>query len=142
MPTDDDRNDEHSPPRRRDVPAEDDVPRHLRRRDPDADDRPRRRPREPEFEATEVLIPTGVSAYSMAACYFGLFSCFIPVLGLLMALIALPCGIAALRRKKKRRGTYGSITGDIRAIIGIACSSLTLLGYLVIAVLVATGNLK
>jgi len=121
----------------------DDEPR-PRRRDPDDDDyddRPRRR-RPPDVEATDFLIPTGVSAYSMAACYFGLFSCFIPVLGLLMAIIALPCGIAALRRRKKRASTYGSVTGDIRAVVGIVCSSLTLLGYLVLGVLIAAGSMK
>ena len=107
----------------------------------DRADRPRARRREPEFEATDILIPTGVSAYSMAACYFGLFSCFIPLLGLLMALIALPCGIMALRRRKKK-ATYGAITGDIRAVIGIVCSSLTLVGYLVLAILIGTGSLK
>ena len=48
----------------------------------------------------------------MAACYFGIFSCFLPLIGFVMALIALPCGIVALRRRKK--GTdYGAITGDI-----------------------------
>jgi hypothetical protein len=122
---------------------DDDEPRRRpRRRDPgEDDDRPRRR-REPEVEATDFLIPTGVSAYSMAACYFGLFSCFIPVLGLLMALIAVPCGVVALRRRKKRASTYGSVTGDIRAVLGIVCGSLTLLGYLVFGVLIAAGSLK
>src|SRR3954469_21441220 len=124
---------------------DDDEPRRRpRRRDPEEDeddDRPRRR-RPPEVEATDFLIPTGVSAYSMAACYFGLFSCFIPVLGLLMAIIALPCGIAALRRRKKRASTYGSVTGDIRAVVGIVCSSLTIVGYLVVGVLIAAGSLK
>lgn len=134
----DDRDDE--PDRDRE---DDDHRRRLRRRDPDAedDDRPRRPRRQDEFEATDILIPTGVSAYSMAACYFGLFSCFIPLLGLLMALIALPCGIVALKKRKKK-ATYGSVTGDIRAIIGIICSSLTLLGYLFFLVLAVTGNLK
>lgn len=124
-------------------PDDEDRPRRPRRRHPDDedDDRPRRRPKEPEFEATDILIPTGVSAYSMAACYFGLFSRFIPVVGLLMALIALPCGIVALRRRKKKT-SYGSVTGDIRAVIGIVCSSLTLLGYLIFAVLIAAGSLK
>jgi hypothetical protein len=122
---------------------EDDEPRRRpRRRDlDDHDDRPRRR-REPDLEATDFLIPTGVSAYSMAACYFGLFSCFIPVVGLLMALIAVPCGVVALRRRKKRASTYGSVTGDIRAVLGIVCGSLTLLGYLILAALVAAGSLK
>jgi len=59
-----------------------------------------------------------------------------------MAIIALPCGIAALRRRKKRASTYGSVTGDIRAVVGIVCSSLTLLGYLVLGVLIAAGSLK
>ena len=121
-----------------------DEPRRPRQRDADDedfDDRPRRR-RQSEFEATDFLIPTGVSAYSMAACYFGLFSCFILVLGLLMAIVALPCGVVALRRRKKRASTYGSVTGDIRAVVGIVCSSLTLLGYLILGVLMAAGSLK
>jgi hypothetical protein len=121
-----------------DLDEDEERPRRSRRREPDDfedEERPRpRRKREADFEATEMLIPTGVSAYSMAACYFGLFSCFIPVLGLLMALIALPCGIAALKRRKKK-ATYGAVTGDIRAVVGIVCSSLTLLGYLAILIL-------
>ena len=118
-----------------------------RRRDPDDDyddydDRPRRRP-EPEVEATEFLIPTGVSAASMAACYFGVFSCVMPLLGIPMAMIALPCGIVALRRKKKKkRSTYGLVTGDVRAVIGIVFSSLTLIGYAVIFAIAAAGGFK
>ncbi|HEX3150698.1 MAG TPA: hypothetical protein VHR66_21650 [Gemmataceae bacterium] len=120
--------------------ADDERRRRLRRRDPDDDyeDDDRRRPRrngdDGDIAATEFLIPTGVSAASMAACYFGIFSCVIPVLGLPMALIALPCGIVALRRRKKTRSTYGSVTGDVRAILGVIASSLTLLGYLGILV--------
>lgn len=128
MPREDDRDD-----------AEEDRPRRMRRRDPDdVDDdddraRPRRKP-DREIEASDFLIPTGVSAASMAACYFGIFSCVIPGLGLVMALIALPCGIVALRRKKKKRSSYGSVTGDVRAVIGVICSSLTLIGYLIILI--------
>jgi hypothetical protein len=48
----------------------------------------------------------------------------------------------ALRRRKKRASTYGSVTGDIRAVLGIVCGSLTLLGYLVLGVLIAAGSLK
>jgi uncharacterized membrane protein YfcA len=70
----------------------------------------------------------------MAACYFGLFSCFLPFLGLLMALIALPCGIKALRQRKKKADSYGSVTGDIRAVIGIICSSLTIIGHAIMVV--------
>jgi hypothetical protein len=130
--------DEERPARRpRD---EDDEPRPRRRRrdeeDDEFDDRPRRRRREPEpgVEPTDFLIPTGVSGWSMAACYFGIFSCVIPFIGLLMALVALPCGIVALRQRKKKRTTYGSVTSDVRAIIGVITSSLTILGYLVVGI--------
>jgi hypothetical protein len=123
MPKDDDRDFDRPDDDREDRPR-----RRRHQEDDDYDDRPRRR-REPEIEATDFLIPTNVSAASMAACYFGLFSCFLPVLGFLMALIALPCGIVALRRRKKAN-SYGSVTGDIRAIVGIFCSSLTILTHL------------
>src|SRR5262245_38274559 len=91
-----------------------------RRRDDydDYADRRRRRPPPPAVDATDFLIPTGVSGWSMAACYFGIFSCFLPFIGLLMALVALPSGIIALRRRKGG-STYGSVTGDIPAVIGI-----------------------
>jgi hypothetical protein len=121
---------------------DDDRPRRRRREDRDEDyddyDRARRRrPPPPGVEPTEFLIPTGVSAWSMAACYFGIFSCVVPFLGPIMALVALPCGIIALRRRKKAN-TYGAVTGDVRAIIGIVCSSLTLLGWLIIVIVIAS----
>jgi hypothetical protein len=122
----------------------DEQPRRRRRHeDDDYDDRPRRR-RPDEIEATDFLIPTNVSAASMAACYLGLFSCFLPFLGFLMALIALPCGIVALRRRKKS-SSYGAVTGDIRAVVGIICSSLTILthvGFLVFFILVETRVIR
>lgn len=138
MPAEDD---DDRPARRRDD-KDPDEPRPRRRRDMDADyeDRPRQRRPEPEVQATDFLIPTNVSAASMAACYFGLFSCFIPLLGLVMALIALPCGIVALRRRRKGAATYGSVTGDIRAVIGVVCSSLTLIGYAIVGVMIAMGK--
>jgi len=45
-----------------------------------------------------------------------------------LALIALVCGIVPLRRRKKT-GTYGAVTSDSRAIVGIVLSSLTLLNH-------------
>lgn len=113
--------------------------------DDDYEDRPRRGRRRPdEIEATDFLIPTNVSAASMAACYLGLFSCFLPFLGFLMAIIALPCGIVALRRRKKAQ-SYGAVTGDIRAVVGIICSSLTILthvGFLVFYILIETRVIR
>ena len=116
--------------------------RPARRRDRDDDDRPRGRQRPREFEATDILVPTNVSAASMAACYFGLFSCFIPVLGFVMALIALPCGIIALRRRKKGSSDYGAVTGDIRAVLGVITSSLTILVHVAFFALAVAGGLK
>ena len=133
MPNDDDRD------------LDDDRRRRLRHRDRDDefDERPRRR-REPESEIqpTDFLIPTGVSAASMAACYFGIFSCVMPLIGIPMAMIALPCGIVALRRKKRKKSSYGSVTGDVRAIIGVICSSLTLIGYASIFIIAAAGGFR
>ncbi|HJZ92132.1 MAG TPA: DUF4190 domain-containing protein [Gemmataceae bacterium] len=155
MPADDDPEDDR-PSRRREPDDEDhparrsrdeDVESRPRRRprddeDDEFDDRPRRRRREPEpgIEATDFLIPTGVSGWSMAACYFGLFSCFIPLLGLVMALVALPCGIVALRQRKKKSQTYGSVTSDVRAIIGIITSSLTILGHLIVGIVILASK--
>jgi len=146
MPIEDEPRDDESGARetrrRRDEGDDYDQERRSRRRrddDDDFDDRPRRRPPPPsDVEATDFLIPTNVSAWSMAACYFGLFSCFIPFVGLLMALIALPCGIKALRQRNKKASTYGAVTGDIRAVIGIICSSLTLLGHLILIIAIAS----
>jgi hypothetical protein len=88
----------------------------------------------PQFQAqaggsdgTEFLIPTNVSVWSMAACYIGLLSC-VPFIGILFGVIGLTCGIIALarRRKKASQGTYGAVTSDIRAILGIIFSVLGL----------------
>jgi hypothetical protein len=143
MPVDedprDDERDARETRRRRDEGDEyDERPRRRQERD-DYDDRPRRHSSGPEVEATDFLIPTNVSAWSMAACYFGLFSCFIPFIGLVMALVAFPCGIVALRRRKKKAASYGSVTGDIRAVIGLICSSLTLIGHLIMIVAIASN---
>jgi hypothetical protein len=121
--------------------------RHFRRqRDGyDEDDRPRRRPgAEPEFEATDILIPTGVSGYSIAACYLGLVSCFLPVAGLVFGTIALVCGIIALRKRKQNRksGSYGAVTSDIRAVIGVVLGALAALINLPIAIIVLVAAFK
>jgi hypothetical protein len=122
----------------------DDEPRPRRRRDPD-DDRPRRRREEPEFEATDILIPTGVSGYSIAACYLGLISCFLPGIGAVFGIIALVCGIIALRQRKKRKRSpesYGAVTSDVRAIIGIVLGSLATLIQLPIGLIILVAALE
>ena len=125
---------------------DEDRRRRLRHRDPDDDgsEERRRRPprREQVFEPTEILIPTGVSGYSIAACYIGLVSCFLPLIGLPFAVVAVVCGVMALRRRKKS-GTYGAVTGDIRAVVGIVLGSLTLLLHIgIVVAAIVKGNMK
>jgi hypothetical protein len=84
-------------------------------------------------DGTEFLIPTNVSAWSLAACYLGLVGCALPLIGVPFALIGLTCGIIALARRKKNRarGTYGAVTGDIRAVLGIVFGILGLAWWVV-----------
>lgn len=91
------------------------------------------------FEATELLIPTNVSAWSIAACYLGLIGFLLPIIGFFIAFPALICGIIALRRKRKAV-TYGSVTSDIRAVFGVVLGGLGTLvwGALVLMWLVHT----
>ncbi len=95
----------------------------------DHDDRPRRRPRrEDTTEATDFIVPTNVSIWAMASCYLGLLGFCLPFVGLLFAVPALIFGIIAL--KKQRSGSsYGSVTGNIRAVVGVVLSSLAILGW-------------
>src|SRR5262245_24333577 len=130
MPTDDQIDDEREERRPR------------RRRDAEYDDPPRRRPGDADVEATDFIIPTNVSGYSIAACYLGFVGCFLPFIGLLFALVALPCGIIALRRQKRKPGSYGAVTGDMRAVIGIIFASLALLYNIPLVLLIIIANVK
>jgi len=132
MSIDDDRNEAR--PRRPD----DDEPPPRHRRDDYGDRPPRRPPPPPPVEATDFLIPTGVSGYSIAACYLGLIGCFLPILGVVLGPIAIVCGIVALRRRKKA-ATYGAVTSDIRAVLGIIFGGLTLVGLLVFFIAILAG---
>ncbi|HET6575641.1 MAG TPA: hypothetical protein VFG68_18725 [Fimbriiglobus sp.] len=104
-------------------------PRHDDDYEDDDDDRPRRqRSSRDEFEATELLVPTGVSACSIIACYAGLVGMCLPVLGAPFALVAFVCAIIALRRRRSGSAArYGKVTSDIRAIVGLIFSSIGLL---------------
>lgn len=112
-------------------------PRRRRDEEDDYDDRPRRprrRDDRDEFEATDLIIPTNVSVWSMLACYLGIFGCLIPFLGFFMGILAIIFGFVAFKKKKKR-DSYGAVTGDIRAVVGIICGALTIIGYLVVIVI-------
>ena len=117
-----------------------DRPRRRRRDDDDDedDDRPRRRRRESDdVDPVGFIVPTDVSAWSLIACYAGLIGCVIPF----FAVPGLICGIVALRRRRKA-SSYGSVTSDIRAVIGVVLSGLTLLGWAVILTLMAANGFK
>jgi hypothetical protein len=124
---------------------DDDRPRRRRRRDDDYDDdyedddyddRPRRR-RADDVDPVGFIVPTDVSVWSILACYLGLIGCVLHPL----ALVAIVLGIVALRKRKKAT-SYGRVTSDIRAVIGIVLGSITVLAYLIFGVLAATGVLK
>jgi hypothetical protein len=125
--------DEFRPPRARRLgPDDEDAPLPGRRQSESDDDddenevRPRRRRGNNEFEATELLVPTGVSAYSIIACYAGLIGMCLPLAGLVFSIPAFICAIIALRQRRKA-ATYGAVTSDIRAIAGLIMSTIGLL---------------
>ena len=91
--------------------------------------RPARRARTGQtIEPTDFIVPTNVSGWSIVACYAGLVGFCVPFAGLLFAIPAFICGIIALR-KRKRGSSYGAVTSDIRAVIGLILSSLAILGW-------------
>jgi predicted branched-subunit amino acid permease len=106
----------------------------------EVDDRPRKK-QSGDVEAVDFLIPTNVSGWSIASCYMGLIGLCLPFVGLLFSIPALIFGIIAL--KKRRRATsYGAVTSDIRAIVGIVLSTLSIVLYTTLFILIATGALK
>jgi hypothetical protein len=66
------------------------------------------------------------------------------VIGLFFGIIALICGIIALRQRKKKRapGSYGAVTSDMRAIIGIILGAIGTLINLPITIIVIVSALK
>jgi hypothetical protein len=92
--------------------------------EPDEDrPRPVRNIRRSGVEATDFLVPTNVSPWAIGSCYLGAVSLCLPFVGLLFALLAVFFGILALRTRR-RTGSYGAVTSDIRTIIGLVCGSI------------------
>jgi hypothetical protein len=93
------------------------------------EERPRRRRRRSkDVEATDFLIPTNVSGWALASCYLGLIGFCLPIVGLVFAFPAFIFGIIALLKPAKRV-SYGSVTGNIRAVIGLILSGLAIIGW-------------
>jgi hypothetical protein len=119
-----------------------DRPRRPRDRDDDEneDDRPRRRRRDADEGKGEdignsplgAVVPLGVSVWALVSLYSALLSCVIPGLGL----VAIASGILAFVTHKQK-ATYGSVSGSIRAVIGIVLGLITLVfhGFLLFALL-------
>jgi hypothetical protein len=85
-------------------------------------------------DPAQFIVPTNVSAWSLAAGYCGLFGlCLFP-----LAPLGVIFGVIALNRRKAD-GTYGSVTGDIRAVTGIVLGALGCLGWLALLVAFLTG---
>jgi hypothetical protein len=82
-----------------------------------------RRDGPPAEDATQFLIPTNVSGWAMFACYGGLVGMCVPIAGLALTIPALIAGIIALKRRSKT-GSYGAITGNIRAVLGIVFATI------------------
>jgi hypothetical protein len=107
------------------------------------EDYPRQKQRGQGVEATEFLIPTNVSGWSIVSCYLGLIGFCLPLVGLVFAIPAFICGIVALRKRKRTKAaSYGSVTSDVRAIIGLVLSGLAILGWGGLALLLLTRTIK
>jgi hypothetical protein len=110
--------------------------------DDDARPRPKRRKKSSDVEAVDFIIPTNVSVWSILSCYLGLIGFCLPLVGLVFAIPAVIFGIIALRRRKKAT-SYGAVTSDIRAIIGLVLGGLgTLIGIIVLILLITGRILK
>jgi hypothetical protein len=107
------------------------------------DDRPRRRPRRNTVEATDFLVPTNVSGWALASCYLGLLGFCLPLVGVVFALPAFIFGIIALRRNRHRAETYGEVTSNARAVIGLILGGLGTVGWPVLfLIMLASGAFK
>lgn len=98
------------------------------------DDRPRRRARPPEGDATGGLIPYK-NAKALTAYYVGVFS-LIPCLGLILGPIAIVLGILGLGYAKKHPGARG----QAHAIVGIVLGVLVLAGHVALVALGLVGG--
>ena len=106
------------------------------------DVRPRRRPRNPGMQATDFLVPVNVSGWALASCYLGLIGFCLPFVGIPFGLVAVFCGIMAFQRKKQRAVTYGDVTGNVRAVIGLILGSLAVVGWgAVLVIMLATHGI-
>lgn len=83
--------------------------------------------REPKgVEATDFLVPRNVSVWSLLCCYLGLIGLCLPFVGFFLAAAAILFGIIGLS-KRRGDGSYGSVTSDVRTIVGLVLATLAVL---------------
>jgi hypothetical protein len=111
-----------------DYDDEDDVPRRRRIRKDDG------------VEPSDFLVPTNVSGWAIASCYMGLVGLLFPLIGLLFAVPAFLFGIIAVTRPK-RGGSYGAVTSNVRAVIGLVLSGIAILLWGGVLLLIAAKEL-
>jgi hypothetical protein len=118
--------DPDKPRKRKSPPPDDDGNDRPRRRDDDDDDFDRKRRnigREDDDDGSNsplsAVVPVGVSIWALASLYLALLGCIIPGFGL----IAIFCGVMAFATHKQK-ASYGSISGNLRAILGIVIGAI------------------
>jgi hypothetical protein len=122
--------------------ASDDRPKKKRPADDDDDDVPRKDEEDGGSDLgnspLSVLIPVGGSVFALAALWLGVFAVVAGIAGLILFPknvislllpafwpIALLCGALSFFTHK-HKASYGSITGNMRAILGILASLVAL----------------
>lgn len=104
---------------------EEERPKKKRRRDADDEDGA-----DIGSSPLSAVVPVGGSIWALVALYVGLLSCFVPGLWL----VSLLAGVLAFVTHKQKM-SYGSIAGNMRAILGIIISLVAMVFH--IALLIA-----
>jgi hypothetical protein len=102
--------------------------------DEEEEERPRKRKRRDadEEESADIgssplsaVVPVGGSIWALLSFWIALLSCVVPLP--LLGLIAVILGVVAFLTHKSK-ASYGSITGNMRAILGIVIGLFTMIG--------------
>jgi predicted branched-subunit amino acid permease len=92
--------------------------------------------------AAQFVVPINVSVWAIISCWAGLIGFCIPLAGLIFTIPAVVCGIIALRQIRRRDPSYGKMTGQVRAVIGLVFGGLGTIVHLGLATVVLLGALE
>ena len=105
-------------------PRDDEEPAYRRIR------RSHREEPEQAVEATDFIVPTNVNPWALLSAYMGLIGFCVPIIGIPFAMLAILFAILGLRAQPSKGGTtYGKVTGNIRAWIGLVLGIFGLVGW-------------